>query len=62
MSGRARAAKSAATAAAAVILLTGCDFSASSLPLPGGPDLGDHPYSVSIEFRSIAVVPVRQSA
>jgi phospholipid/cholesterol/gamma-HCH transport system substrate-binding protein len=42
-----------AVSAAAAVLLSGCDFSASSLPLPGGPDVGDHPYSVSIEFRDV---------
>jgi phospholipid/cholesterol/gamma-HCH transport system substrate-binding protein len=42
-----------AASAAAAVLLSGCDFSASSLPLPGGPDVGDHSYSVSIEFRDV---------
>ena len=28
------------------LALSGCDFSVYSLPLPGGADLGDHPYTV----------------
>jgi phospholipid/cholesterol/gamma-HCH transport system substrate-binding protein len=43
----------AASAALGAVLLSACDSSASSLPLPGGPDVGDHPYSVSIEFRDV---------
>jgi phospholipid/cholesterol/gamma-HCH transport system substrate-binding protein len=48
-----RVARAAAVAATSAALLSACDFSASSLPLPGGPDLGDHPYSVAIEFRDV---------
>jgi phospholipid/cholesterol/gamma-HCH transport system substrate-binding protein len=33
--------------------LTGCDFSVYSLPLPGGADLGDNPYRVTVEFRDV---------
>jgi phospholipid/cholesterol/gamma-HCH transport system substrate-binding protein len=54
MNGRARrAARASAAGVAAGVLLAGCDFSASSLPLPGGPDVGDHSYAVSIEFRDV---------
>ncbi len=35
------------------LLLTGCDFSVYSLPLPGGADLGDDPYAVTVEFRDV---------
>ena len=38
---------------AATLALTGCDFSVYSLPLPGGADLGDKPYTVTIEFRDV---------
>ena len=37
----------------AALALTGCDFSVYSLPLPGGADLGDNPYQVTIEFRDV---------
>ena len=37
----------------AALALTGCDFSVYSLPLPGGADLGDKPYQVTIEFRDV---------
>jgi phospholipid/cholesterol/gamma-HCH transport system substrate-binding protein len=35
------------------LTLTGCDFSVYSLPLPGGADLGDHPYTVHVQFRDV---------
>ena len=35
------------------LALSGCDFSVYSLPLPGGADLGDHPYTVKVEFRDV---------
>jgi phospholipid/cholesterol/gamma-HCH transport system substrate-binding protein len=43
----------AATMLVAALALTGCDFSVYSLPLPGGADLGDHPYAVTVEFRDV---------
>ncbi len=33
------------------LVLSGCDFTPYSLPLPGGADLGDRPYTVKAEFR-----------
>ena len=33
------------------LALSGCDFSVYSLPLPGGADLGDKPYAVTVEIR-----------
>ena len=44
-----------AVAVAVVLALTlgARDFSVSSLPLPGGADVGDHSYAVSIEFRDV---------
>ena len=35
------------------LALSGCDFSVYSLPLPGGADLGDNPYTVKVEFRDV---------
>ena len=37
--------------AAAAVVLSGCNFTPYSLPLPGGADLGNHPYTVKAEFR-----------
>lgn len=36
---------------AVAMVLSGCNFTPYSLPLPGGADLGDHPYTVKAEFR-----------
>ena len=38
----------AALAGAGALLLSGCEFSVYSLPLPGGADLGDNPYEVTV--------------
>ncbi len=42
---------------AAVLALAGCTSSGTSgiydLPLPGGADLGDHPYRVTVEFADV---------
>jgi phospholipid/cholesterol/gamma-HCH transport system substrate-binding protein len=44
----------AAACAAAVLMLSGCGFTGIyDLPLPGGADLGDDPYSVKIELRDV---------
>ncbi|MDL4820906.1 MCE family protein [Actinomadura opuntiae] len=44
----------AAVALAGVTALSGCSFNGvSSLPLPGGPDLGSHPRTVKIEFTNV---------
>jgi phospholipid/cholesterol/gamma-HCH transport system substrate-binding protein len=50
---RRRTVRGAALGAAAALLLTGCDFSVSDLPLPGGADVGDDPYRVTAEFRDV---------
>lgn len=43
-----------AAAAAALVLLTGCGFrGAYSFGLPGGADLGDDPYTVEVEFLDV---------
>jgi phospholipid/cholesterol/gamma-HCH transport system substrate-binding protein len=44
----------AVIAAAGVLAASGCAFrGAESLPLPGGPDLGDNPYEVKIDFANV---------
>ena len=37
----------------AAVLLSACDFSVYSLPLPGGPDVGDDPITVRVEFADV---------
>lgn len=37
----------------AALVLSGCGFSPYSLPLPGGADLGSHPYTVTVHFRDV---------
>lgn len=50
---RSRIGRVAALACAAALALSGCEFDVYSLPLPGGADLGDDPYSVQVEFRDV---------
>jgi phospholipid/cholesterol/gamma-HCH transport system substrate-binding protein len=50
---RSRVVRFATLMVVAALALTGCDFSVYSLPLPGGADLGDKPYQVTIEFRDV---------
>lgn len=38
---------------AASVVTAGCSFTATDLPLPGGADVGDNPYEVTIEFRDV---------
>jgi phospholipid/cholesterol/gamma-HCH transport system substrate-binding protein len=45
--------KRLALAAAGLVALSGCAFDVTSIPLPGGPDLGDDPYSVQIVFNNV---------
>ena len=45
--------RTSAVAAAAMLTLSACDLSVTSLSLPGGADLGDHPYSIRVEFRDV---------
>src|SRR3954468_761366 len=40
-------------AAASALVLSGCGFSPYDLPLPGGADLGSHPYTVKVHFRDV---------
>lgn len=38
---------------AAALLLTGCDFDIYKLPLPGGPDAGDNPMTIKVQFLDV---------
>jgi phospholipid/cholesterol/gamma-HCH transport system substrate-binding protein len=52
VTGRGR--RAGALAAGLVLLLSGCGFrGAYSLSLPGGADLGDHPYTVTVQFSDV---------
>ncbi|MEU3273692.1 MCE family protein [Saccharomonospora sp. NPDC006951] len=43
-----------AASAAALVAVSGCGFSGVyDVPLPGGADLGDHPYRVKVQFRDV---------
>ncbi|GAA3359159.1 MCE family protein [Saccharopolyspora gregorii] len=37
----------------ALLLVTGCGASVQDAPLPGGADLGDHPYEVRVRFADV---------
>ena len=39
--------------AVAAVALSGCDASVYSLPLPGGPDVGDDPITIKVEFADV---------
>jgi phospholipid/cholesterol/gamma-HCH transport system substrate-binding protein len=43
--------RSAVVLAVSALALSGCEFTPYSIPLPGGADLGDNPYTVKAEFR-----------
>ena len=53
MTGRRRTTRIAALAATGAVLLSGCDFNVYDLPLPGGADVGDNPYEVTVQFRDV---------
>jgi phospholipid/cholesterol/gamma-HCH transport system substrate-binding protein len=48
-----RPVRAAALATCAAVLLGGCDFSVYKMPLPGGADLGDDPYTVTVYFDDV---------
>ncbi len=50
---RNRVVRASAVTAGAALVLSGCGFSPYDLPLPGGADTGDHPYTVTAEFRDV---------
>ncbi len=39
--------------AVTAVVLSGCDASVYSLPLPGGPDVGDDPITIRVEFADV---------
>ena len=49
----ARRARLAALVASSTVLLSSCGFSVYDLPLPGGADVGDDPYRVTVQFRDV---------
>ena len=50
---RGRLTRAAVLVAVGAMTLSGCDFSVYSLPLPGGADLGDDPYEVTVQFNDV---------
>ncbi|KRE95694.1 hypothetical protein ASG76_08760 [Nocardioides sp. Soil774] len=48
-----RRTKALATGVLAVLALSACDASVYSLPLPGGPDTGDNPMTIKVEFADV---------
>jgi phospholipid/cholesterol/gamma-HCH transport system substrate-binding protein len=45
--------RAGALATVAAVGLSGCGFSPYDLPLPGGADLGNDPYTVKVQFRDV---------
>jgi virulence factor Mce-like protein len=43
----------ATLAATAALVLSGCTLDPTSVPLPGGADVGDEPFEVTVEFRDV---------
>ena len=43
----------AALASSAALVLSGCEFSVYEIPLPGGANVGDNPYEVTVHFRDV---------
>lgn len=39
--------------AATALTLSACDFSVANMPLPGGADVGDNPFEVTVEFADV---------
>lgn len=53
-----RSRRAGVLAAVGGLLLAGCGFTPYDLPLPGGADVGDDPYDITIEFRdALDLVP-----
>jgi phospholipid/cholesterol/gamma-HCH transport system substrate-binding protein len=48
-----RRTKALVTGVLAVLALSACDASVYSLPLPGGPDTGDDPMTIKVEFADV---------
>ncbi len=49
----ARHTAAAALLAACAVALTGCSVGVQNIPLPGGADLGGHPYTVKARFADV---------
>jgi phospholipid/cholesterol/gamma-HCH transport system substrate-binding protein len=45
--------RAAAVVAICALVLSACDFSVYNVPLPGGPDTGDDPMTVTVKFRDV---------
>ena len=50
---RSRVGRLAALVVSAALVLTGCEFSVYEVPLPGGADVGENPYTVTVKFRDV---------
>ena len=48
-----RRVKAVVLGAVLALLLSACDFSIYGLPLPGGPDVGENPMTVTVEFADV---------
>jgi phospholipid/cholesterol/gamma-HCH transport system substrate-binding protein len=48
-----RGVRAAALALCAAVTLGGCEFSVYEMPLPGGADLGENPYTVTVYFDDV---------
>lgn len=48
-----RLTRSIAVSAGALLALSGCGFSPYDLPLPGGADTGDKPFTITADFRDV---------
>ncbi len=49
----ARLTRAVVALAAVALALSGCSFDVYQLPLPGGPDVGSHPITVTARFRDV---------
>ncbi len=53
MSIRSRVVRATVLAVVGAVAVTGCEFSVYNLPLPGGADVGDDPYAVTVQFNDV---------
>lgn len=53
MTTRSRIARRSAVIGVAAALVSGCGFSPYDMPLPGGADTGDEPFTVTADFRDV---------
>jgi phospholipid/cholesterol/gamma-HCH transport system substrate-binding protein len=45
--------KAVTVGSVSALVLSGCTFDIYSMPLPGGPDVGDNPMSITVEFADV---------